>query len=152
MGRPQAAAAPVTPFLGSRRILVVALVAVAALGGLAASGLGDSLVYYRTPTELQARPPGPDERLRLGGMVVPGSVAGEGDRVRFTLTDGASDVAVVHTGTPQGVFREGQGALVEGSVDGDGVFRSDLLMVKHDNEYRPVEPATVRPGVEGATR
>lgn len=140
------------PFLASRRILVVALVAIAAVGGLAASGLGDSLVYYRTPTELRAAPPPSDERLRLGGMVVRGSVVADGDSVRFTLTDGASDVAVVHSGVPQGVFREGQGALVEGSVGADGVFRSDLLMVKHDNEYRPVEPTAAGSSGEGPTR
>lgn len=139
------------PFLASRRILVVALVAIAAVGGLAASGFDDSLVYYRTPTELRAAPPS-DERLRLGGMVVRGSVVADGDSVRFMLTDGASNVAVVHSGGPQGVFREGQGALVEGSVGADGVFRSDLLMVKHDNEYRPVEPEAAGFSGEGPTR
>lgn len=132
--------------------MLLAVVAIAAVGGLAATGLGNNLVYYRTPTEVQSQPTPVGERFRLGGMVVRGSVISRGSTVRFTLTDGASDVAVVHEGQPQGVFAEGQGALVEGALDATGLFRSDLLMVKHDNEYRPVEPSQARRGgaqVEG---
>lgn len=120
-----------------KRLLVVAAVTVAALGMLAASGLGSNLVYYRTPTEVAADPPPPSERVRLGGMVATGSVSERGGTVRFVLTDGAADVTVLHSGDPGGVFQEGQGALVEGHMSPDGTFRSDLLMVKHDNTYQP---------------
>ena len=116
------------------RLAAVGLVGIAALAVLGVSNLGDSLVYYRTPTELLTEPTAGDV-VRLGGLVAPGSVTDEGGSVRFTLTDGASDVEVVHRGDPPGVFQEGQGALVEGAVDGTGVFRSELLIVKHSNEY-----------------
>lgn len=119
-----------------RRLVVVALVLVAALGVLAVSGLGDSLVYYRTPSEVIADPPPAGAVVRLGGMVRPGSVSRGGDGVRFVLTDGVADVEVLHLAEVRGVFAEGQGALVEGRVGADGVFRSQLLMVQHDNEYR----------------
>lgn len=118
-----------------RRLVPVALVVIAALGVLAASGLGDSLVYYRTPTEVVTDPPGADAVVRLGGMVRSGSVRPDGDGVRFVLTDGVSDVEVWHVAEVRGVFAEEQGALVEGSLGADGVFRSQLLMVQHDNEY-----------------
>lgn len=107
----------------------------AALGLVAASGLGDSLVYYQTPSELLAQRGASQERLRLGGMVQPGSVRQDGELVRFVLTDGAADVPVAHRGDPPGVFQEGQGALVEGTFAIDGTFRSDFLVVKHSNEY-----------------
>ena len=120
-----------------KRIVIVAVVAVLALGALAASGLDSNLVYYRTPTEVAVDPPPRTERVRLGGMVARGSVRERDGAVRFVLTDGATDVAVEHSGDPRGVFQEGQGALVEGHGSPDGTFRSDVLMVKHDNTYRP---------------
>jgi cytochrome c-type biogenesis protein CcmE len=119
-----------------RRLVPVALVAVAALGLLAVSGLGDSLVYYRTPSEVVADPPPAGSVVRLGGMVQAGSVRPDGGGVRFALTDGVTDVEVLHVAEVRGVFAEGQGALVEGSLGADGVFRSQLLMVQHDNEYQ----------------
>ena len=118
------------------RLAVVGVVAVAALGLVAASGLRDSLVYYQTPSELLAQASAGRERLRLGGMVQPGSVRQDGDIVMFLLTDGAADVPVAHRGDPPGVFQEGQGALVEGTLAPDGTFHSDFLIVKHSNEYR----------------
>jgi cytochrome c-type biogenesis protein CcmE len=131
------------------RLAVVGVVAVAALGVVAASGLDDSLVYYRTPSELSGQPTSPGERLRLGGMVQPGSVSQggqDGQVVRFVLTDGAADVPVAHRGDPPGVFQEGQGALVEGTFDDDGTFRSDFLVVKHSNEYRGPDGEAYEPG------
>lgn len=116
------------------RLAVVGVVGVAALGVLGLSGLDDSLVYYRTPTEVAEQTDG--QRVRLGGLVQPGSVSQEDGVVRFTLTDGVADVAVLHRGDPPGVFQEGQGALVEGVYGADAVFRSDVLIVKHSNEYK----------------
>lgn len=118
------------------RLAVVGAACIAAVGVLAVSGLDDSLVYYRTPSELAAQPAGSAERVRLGGLVQAGSVQEDSGDVRFVLSDGASEVTVVHRGDPPGVFQEGQGALVEGTFDPQGVFRSDFLVVKHSNEYR----------------
>lgn len=117
------------------RLAVVGVTAIAALGVLAASGLDDSLVYYRTPSEVAQLAQDDGERIRLGGLVQPGSVVAEGGHTRFTVTDGAHKIQVLHRGDPPGVFQEGQGALVEGSFDDEGVFRSDVLIVKHSNEY-----------------
>lgn len=131
------------------RLVVVAVVALAAVGVVAASGLDESLVYYRTPSELGLEGRKSGERVRLGGMVARDSVRRRGARVAFVLTDGAADVPVVHEGDPPGVFQEGQGALVEGSFDGTGVFRSDLLLVKHDNTYRGPDGEEYEPPADG---
>ncbi|MBW3601144.1 MAG: cytochrome c maturation protein CcmE [Actinobacteria bacterium] len=126
-------------------MVVVGLVSVAALGVLAASGLQDSLVYYRTPSEVAARPRSTTQRVRLGGLVQRGSVREDAGSVRFVLTDGAAEVVVLHRGDPPGVFQEGQGALVEGTFDGRRLFRSDLLVVRHSNEYQGADGETYRP-------
>lgn len=96
--------------------------------------LSSALVYFNTPSELQAREAS-DERLRLGGRVVPGSVV-EGDSVvQFEVEDCDVAVAVAHTGVPPQLFQEGIGVVVEGAWDG-AVFSSDTMLVKHDEQYR----------------
>ena len=134
------------------RLLTLAVVVLTAVGVLALTGLKGSLVYYRTTSELVADPSLQGERLRLGGLVAPASVRRGADGVSFVLTDGVEDVRVVHSESPRGVFAEGQGALVEGVFGADGVFRSDLLLVKHGNEYQAPDQAGEAPTIAELSR
>jgi cytochrome c-type biogenesis protein CcmE len=127
------------------RLLLVAGVVLAAVAVLAFAGLQGSLVYYKTTSELVAEHGLQGHRVRLGGLVEKGSVHATANGVRFLLTDGVHEVEVVNTGQPRGVFREGEGAVVEGVLGSDGVFRSDLLLVKHSNVYEPPASGTGRP-------
>jgi cytochrome c-type biogenesis protein CcmE len=123
------------------RVVLVLIVIVGALVWVAAKGLTGNLVYYSTPTELLQR--GPEtvgERIRLGGVVLSGSVDLEEEMVRFVLSDGTTRVTVVGTGGVPSLFREGQGVLVEGSYEADGMFHADTVLVKHGSEYRPPSP------------
>ena len=95
--------------------------------------LNASLVYFNTPTELADLEAG-DDRLRLGGQVVPGSVADNTTGVTFEVTDGREAVMVVYTGAPQQLFQEGIGVVVEGTWDGTQ-FHSNTMLVKHDETY-----------------
>lgn len=133
------------------RLAAVVAVVLAGVGLLAASGLQGTLVYYRTPTELVTNPALGAERVRLGGLVLPGSVQRAPGVVRFTLSDGANDVRVAYTGPLVGVFQAGQGALVDGTYGADRVFRADALMVKHNNTYRGPDGKTYTPPTGSAT-
>jgi cytochrome c-type biogenesis protein CcmE len=95
--------------------------------------LNASLVYFNTPTELQDLEAG-DDRLRLGGQVVAGSVSDNTTGVTFEVTDGREAVMVVYTGAPQQLFQEGIGVVVEGTWDGSE-FHSNTMLVKHDETY-----------------
>lgn len=129
-----------------RAFLIPALGLALVLVGFLAFSLGDDLVYYKTPTEVLAAGVNGAERVRLGGEVVSGSI-GEGDgTVTFTVTDGREDVSVEHRGTPQQLFREGIGVVVEGSWDGR-VFRSDTMIIKHDEQYRTEDGGVYQPGI-----
>ncbi|MET7672949.1 cytochrome c maturation protein CcmE [Micromonospora luteifusca] len=122
-----------------RRAGRVALLAVLlATGGLlVTSALRDTVTYYRTPGELLADPDVARHRVRLGGDVVPGSLRHDGDLVVFRLAEGSHEITVEQRGAPPETFREGTEAIVEGTLSTDGVFRSDQVVVRHGNEYRP---------------
>jgi len=109
---------------------------VAIVGWLAFSGVGNALVYYLTPTELAARGEAAiGQSVRLGGLVVPGSVSGSATDLTFVLTDGDTQITVHSTVAPTSSFREGAGAVVEGVLRSDGVFEADEVLVKHDENY-----------------
>jgi cytochrome c-type biogenesis protein CcmE len=108
----------------------------AIIGWLAFSGVGNALVYYLTPTELAARGEAAiGQSVRLGGLVLPGSVSGSATDLTFVLTDGETEITVHSTVAPTSSFREGAGAVVEGVLRPDGVFEADEVLVKHDENY-----------------
>lgn len=110
------------------------------IGWMVFLSLGENLVYYLTPNEaVEQRAEFPDgERFRLGGQVQDGTLVATDAGVEFTVSDGAHEVHIVHVGAPPELFREGVGAIVEGAWDGE-VFRSDELVVKHDEQYQAPE-------------
>ena len=129
-------------------ILAGATVVLGVFGYLAFGGLGGNLVYFWTPSELAAK--GADAygaSVRLGGMVEPGSVSWdpESRELRFSLADEEGAVEVESIGVPPQMFLEAaergapMGAVVEGTLTRDGVFRATNLMVKHSEEYRAPE-------------
>lgn len=120
--------------------VVVALALIAgSLGWVAFKGLSSSLVYYRTPTEILATPD-VGQRVRLGGLVLPGSVQAAGSSIRFVVTDETTRMTVVDTGSVPALFRAGQGVVVEGYFGRDGAFHADTVLVKHNGVYEPPKP------------
>ena len=129
---------PVPPPVGRRRwgpwLVGAGLVAIIAWLGF--SGVSDALVYYLTPTELASRGDAAiGQSIRLGGLVLPGSVSGSATDLTFVLTDGDTQVTVHSSVAPTSSFREGAGAVVEGALRPDGVFEAEEVLVKHDENY-----------------
>ena len=51
----------------------------------------DSFQYFRSPSEVAAAPPAPNELFRIGGLVEDGSlVRGQGQEITFMVTDGGA--------------------------------------------------------------
>jgi cytochrome c-type biogenesis protein CcmE len=118
----------------------LAVLAVAA--GLVLSALRDSIVFFNSPTDVVEKKVKPGDRIRLGGLVKPGSLArGDNLNVRFEVTDGNREIAVAFTGILPDLFREGQGVVTEGALDGTGLFKADTVLAKHDETYMPKEVA-----------
>ena len=111
-----------------------------AIALLVAGGLSENMVFFLTPSELQARGASlVDAPIRLGGQVKPESVEWNADTrvLRFVITDGDTEVDVQNTGAPPQMFTGGIGVILEGRYGEDRVFHSTNLMVKHSNEYQP---------------
>lgn len=124
----------------NRRFMFLAL-GVAAIGFaiIAASGINKNLVYYWTPTDLRnAGDKAYGATIRLGGMVVPGSIHNRtgASGVEFDVKDAARIVHVKSNGVPPQMFRENIGVVVEGTMVQGGYFQCSRLMVSHNNEYR----------------
>jgi cytochrome c-type biogenesis protein CcmE len=124
-------------------LLIAIVVIVAAFGYLVYGGISKNLVWSMTPNELLAQ--GPDaygHAVRLGGLVVPGSIVHNPDRLglSFRMRDVTGPDILVHsTAIPTAMFRDGIGVVVEGKyqqTDGQAVFQATTLMVKHSNEYK----------------
>jgi cytochrome c-type biogenesis protein CcmE len=102
----------------------------------------DSIVFFNSPTDLVEKHVAPGARVRLGGLVKSGSVIrSDNFGVRFAVTDGNKEIAVTYRGALPDLFREGQGVVAEGVLDGAGLFRADTILAKHDETYMPREVA-----------
>ena len=102
----------------------------------------DAIVFFNSPTDVVEKHVAPGARIRLGGLVKPGSLArGDNLAVRFEVTDGNKSVPVSFTGILPDLFREGQGVVTEGALDAGGTFKADSVLAKHDETYMPKEVA-----------
>ncbi len=124
-----------------RRIQIIAVSAVALIVATALIGyaMRDGINYFRAPSQVMETPPGPSEVFRIGGLVEEGSlVRGEGEVIRFAVTDGGATVPVVYQGVLPDLFEEGQGMVGTGTYDGQ-VFAATEILAKHDESYMPKE-------------
>lgn len=118
-----------------------------AVGGAAAlmlTAFEDSVVFFFSPTEIAEKSPiDPDQRLRVGGLVVEGSVAkmDDGQTIAFVVTDMTESVPVSYRGILPDLFREGQGVVAEGHMNTNGTFVASEVLAKHDENYMPPEVA-----------
>ena len=102
--------------------------------------LRDSIVFFNSPTDVVEKHVAPGSRIRLGGLVKPGSLArGDNLSVRFEVTDGNKDIPVSYRGIVPDLFREGQGVVTEGHLEPGGTFAADTVLAKHDENYMPRE-------------
>ena len=88
---------------------------------LVLSALKDSIVFFNSPTDVVEKHVAPGTRIRLGGLVKPGTVQrGDNLAVRFEVTDGNRAIAVTYQGILPDLFREGQGVIAEGTLEPGG--------------------------------
>jgi cytochrome c-type biogenesis protein CcmE len=124
-----------------RRIQIIAVltVALALSSGLIGYAMRDGINFFRPPSQVIAEPPSPDEVFRIGGLVAEGSIQrGQGETIRFSVTDGGAIVPVVYTGVLPDLFEENQGMVGTGRYV-NGVFEATEILARHDETYMPKE-------------
>ncbi|WP_439134090.1 cytochrome c maturation protein CcmE [Pseudomaricurvus sp.] len=132
------------PVRKQRLILVLFIVIFASVAvGLMAYALRENINLFYPPTKIASGEAPVDTRIRAGGCVLPGKVQRSSDSldVNFLITDGAATVAVHYTGILPDLFAEGEAVVVNGKLNGDGVFMATEVLAKHDETYTPPEVA-----------
>ena len=129
-----------------KRRLYAALAIIVGVGVAAALGISafqDNLLFYFSPSEVHAGEVPQDHAIRVGGMVVEGSLSREPGsmKVNFVLTDYGAEVEVEFEGILPDLFREGQGVIAQGRLNADNRFVASEVLAKHDENYMPPEVA-----------
>ena len=137
-----------------RNRLLVVLFLVAGSGvtlALVLVALNDNLNLFYPPDQVVGGEAPVNTPMRAGGMVLDGSVqrADDGLGVAFVLTDyQGSEFTVAYSGILPDLFREGQGILVQGKLDAEGVFQAREVLAKHDETYMPPELMDIAAGAD----
>ena len=116
-------------------ILLVSLFSVSGIS-LILYSLNSNLDYFFTPTELKEQNISSDKRIKIGGMVLEGSVFRNDSNISFTVTDYESFVRVEFNGIVPDLFQEGSGVVALGYLN-DEVFYAEEVLAKHDENYMP---------------
>jgi cytochrome c-type biogenesis protein CcmE len=105
------------------------------------NNFNDNLVFFYSPSELVEKNVG-DKVIRIGGLVEQGTIQKlpDGESYEFSITDLTKSVKVRYKGILPPMFREGQGMVAKGILQGD-IFIADNLLTKHDEKYMPPEVA-----------
>lgn len=127
-----------------RRLTMIggALLVLGVAIALVLNALRNSIVFFSTPQMVAEKHVPAGKRFRLGGLVEPGSLKrGDHMAVTFKIADGSNALEVAYKGILPDLFREGQGVVAEGALDGNGVFKADTVLAKHDETYMPKDVA-----------
>jgi cytochrome c-type biogenesis protein CcmE len=116
------------------------LCAVGAAAALVMNAFQSNLVFFYSPTQVDAKEAPTGRTFRIGGLVEAGSVKRDGVAVSFVVTDTAKSVPVVYQGILPDLFKEGKGVVAQGQMKGN-VFEAREVLAKHDENYMPPEAA-----------
>lgn len=127
-----------------RLMVAAALVVLSSTAiGLVAYALRGNINLFYPPADVVAGMAPTDRTIRVGGMVVEGSVE-RSDKdltTRFDVTDYAGVVTVFYTGILPDLFAEGEGVVASGLLQADGSLIASEILAKHDENYMPPEVA-----------
>ena len=128
----------------SRLYFVIALLlGVVIAASLIIYGLSKNMVYFYTPTQVINKEAPINKSIRVGGMVVPGSIIKSKSslNVIFQINDLKNTISISYDGLLPDLFGENQGVVVTGSLDSKSNFVANEVLAKHDENYMPPEVA-----------
>jgi len=128
-----------------QRMLALGLVALglALAATLTLRAFKDNMMFFIEISDVLAGDYPKERNFRIGGLVVEGSIEREEDSLdmEFVVTDTRCELPVAYSGVVPDLFRDGQGVVAHGRMDGSGTFIADKIMAKHDENYMAPEVA-----------
>ena len=119
-------------------VLFLAFIAITISGFLILSASRDSLIYFYSPTELMEIKNIDNKTIRIGGLVKEESIISKDkSKIEFIVEDGKNYLYVHYEGILPDLFREGQGAVIEGYFKNNKIFNAVTVFAKHDENYMP---------------
>tara|TARA_B100001250_G_C19768142_1_gene775778 strand:- start:796 stop:1236 length:441 start_codon:yes stop_codon:yes gene_type:complete len=98
-----------------------------------------NIVFFYTPTELKEKDIQLNQKVRIGAYVEKGSFKKiNNNTFEFSISDNANSIKVLYEGLLPDLFREGQGAVIEGILKEKNYIMADTVYAKHDENYMPV--------------
>ena len=121
-----------------KRIYSILFVLIFSISGISLIlySLNSNLDYFFTPTELKKQNIPSDKRIKLGGMVLKGSLEREASEISFVVTDYENSLRVIYDGIVPDLFKEESGVVVLGFYRDDMIYAEEVL-AKHDENYMP---------------
>ena len=98
----------------------------------------NNIIFFYTPSELHNSKIELDTSVRIGAFVETGSLKKIGsNKYQFNITDYTKSVKVSYEGLLPDLFKEGQGAVIEGLLKSKKHIIADKVYAKHDENYMP---------------
>tara|TARA_B100001094_G_C18120239_1_gene766432 strand:- start:436 stop:840 length:405 start_codon:yes stop_codon:yes gene_type:complete len=121
-----------------KRLLTVVFVFLFSVSGISLIlySLNSNLDYFFTPTEIIQSDISSEKRIKIGGMVLEGSVKRDSSKISFIITDYENSISVLFEGIVPDLFKEGSGVVALGFMDNE-VFYAKEVLAKHDENYMP---------------
>ncbi len=116
------------------------------------TNLRENLIFFYSPSEIIEKNIEPNQKIRVGGMVKEKSlkkkiidVDGRSlEEISFIVTDFNEEIKISYVGILPDLFKEGQGVVVEGIVENNGMFVAKYVLAKHDENYMPPEIKNIK--------
>ena len=119
--------------------VVIILITLILSAFLVLKSLEENVVYFQSPSEINASVELNKKKIRIGGMVKKDSISVNSDEINFIITDFKNEISVTYKGAIPNLFEEEKGVVAEGFLKDRNFLSATKILAKHDENYMPPE-------------
>ena len=106
---------------------------------LVLKSLEENVIYFQSPSKINASSELDKKKIRVGGMVKKNSISITSNEIKFIITDFKNEINVTYSGAVPNLFEEEKGVVAEGFLKDKNFFSATKILAKHDENYMPPE-------------
>ena len=106
---------------------------------LVLKSLEENVIYFQSPSKINASSELDKKKIRVGGMVKKNSISITAKEIKFIITDFKNEINISYTGAVPNLFEEEKGVVAEGFLKDRNYFSATKILAKHDENYMPPE-------------